>query len=729
MSQTLGETRRVVGRFLLIWLAALLMVGAGLGALYTIEARGREVLIRHREQASVDEALHALDFRLSMPHSDVLYLASQPRLRDFLASGSASDLKVLGADYAAFAASHLQAYDQVRYLDQQGRERVRVNNVAGTPRIVPDEQLQNKVDRYYVHDTLALAPGTVYMSPFDLNVENGRVETPHKPMIRFGTRVVDVAGQPRGMVILNFLGGPMIERLRKISRADGASLWLVNERGDWMLGPSPDEEWGFMFPGRTQATLAWKHPEIWNAVQTGAKSGQIMLAQGLVTHATYWPGETDGVSRSTEPSSTNARWHVVAYVPRATLAAQTDGLARGYWTAFALLGMVLGGGAWGLSLQGMRRRQAEDAIRASEERFRALLESAPDGMVVSDNHGRIVLVNAQTELLFGYSRSELLGMQVEMLMPERFRGAHAGHRASFLQAARAREMGAGRKLLGLRRNGSEFPVSISLNTILTTDGSMVVSDIRDVSVQQAYEARVHALNDELNAQNAALATLNHELEAFSYSVSHDLRAPLRSLDGFSQILLEDHAGQLNEEGRDYLNRIRAATQRMGQLIDDMLTLSRVSRAELHRDDVDMSALAQELLDGLRRSDPDRHVRTDVAPGMVARGDPRLLRIALDNLLGNAWKFTARTPDARIEFGQEPNDGGVAYFVRDNGAGFDMKYAEKLFRAFQRLHAVSDFPGTGIGLAIVQRVVHKHGGRVWAASTERHGATFHFTLLS
>jgi signal transduction histidine kinase len=202
---------------------------------------------------------------------------------------------------------------------------------------------------------------------------------------------------------------------------------------------------------------------------------------------------------------------------------------------------------------------------------------------------------------------------------------------------------------------------------------------------------------------------------------------LRSVDGFSQILLEDHAGQLDREGRDYLHRIRAASQRMAQLIDDMLTLSRVSRAEMHRQDVDLSALAVELLADLRKSEPGRDVTIVVRPGLVAQGDPRLLRIAMENLLNNAWKFSSHKPGARIEFGQELVEGDVAFFVRDTGAGFDMTYVDKLFRAFQRLHAASEFSGTGIGLAIVQRVIHKHGGRVWAEGEEGKGATFHFTL--
>jgi light-regulated signal transduction histidine kinase (bacteriophytochrome) len=217
------------------------------------------------------------------------------------------------------------------------------------------------------------------------------------------------------------------------------------------------------------------------------------------------------------------------------------------------------------------------------------------------------------------------------------------------------------------------------------------------------------------------------LEAFCYSVSHDLRAPLRSLDGFSKALLEDYANKLDSKGQNYLGRIRAGSQRMGQLIDDLLNLSRISRDEMTPELVDLSKMAHEVAEELRATAPDRDAQFVVAEGLVAKTDPRLLRIVMNNLLGNAWKFTAKQPHTRIEFGSSGENGGKEYFMRDNGAGFDQAYSSKLFGAFQRLHAAKDFPGTGIGLATVQRIIQRQGGRVWAEGKVDQGATFHFTL--
>ncbi len=233
--------------------------------------------------------------------------------------------------------------------------------------------------------------------------------------------------------------------------------------------------------------------------------------------------------------------------------------------------------------------------------------------------------------------------------------------------------------------------------------------------------------DELRKAHDELETANQELEAFSYSVSHDLRTPLRSMDGFSHALLEDYGDKLDAEGKDYLQRVRAGSQRMAHLIDDLLKLSRVTRIELDRQTVDLSDLTREVVAGLRQNAPDRHVTFDIAPTVTAEGDARMIRIVLENLLGNAWKFTAKHDHATIEFGVANHEGEPAYFVRDDGAGFDMAYVGNLFQPFQRLHSGAEFAGTGIGLATVARIVHRHGGNVWAESAIGQGTTMYFTV--
>ena len=262
-------------------------------------------------------------------------------------------------------------------------------------------------------------------------------------------------------------------------------------------------------------------------------------------------------------------------------------------------------------------------------------------------------------------------------------------------------------------------------TLLTTTFNEMLAQIetRDRSLQAAHDE----LERRVEERTAELEAANKELESFSYSVSHDLRAPLRSIDGFSLALEEDYGEALDDVAKSHIRRVRGATQRMGVLIDDLLNLSRLSRLEMERESIDLSNMARAISDDLSRADNTRNVKWIIHEGLQAYGDLRLVRVVLDNLLGNAWKYTSRHASARIEFGAERRNNCMVFFVKDDGAGFDPAYSEKLFGAFQRLHGANEFPGTGVGLATVQRIIRRHRGSVWAESAVERGATFYFTL--
>jgi light-regulated signal transduction histidine kinase (bacteriophytochrome) len=275
----------------------------------------------------------------------------------------------------------------------------------------------------------------------------------------------------------------------------------------------------------------------------------------------------------------------------------------------------------------------------------------------------------------------------------------------------------------------EFVTHIANHLGVALQHAELLAELRsEIAERQQAEQRVQALNQGLRQAVLELKAVNNELEAFSYSVSHDLRAPLRSIDGFSQALLEDYGGRLDDTGQDFISRIRAATQRMGNLIDDLLTLSRVTRSSIRMESVNLSQLARRIASDLQHGCQERRVEFEIAPDLRVYGDTHLLQVVLENLMNNAWKFTAKQLQSIVTVGQIPSDNGSPiYFVRDNGAGFDMAYVDKLFSPFQRLHGMQDFPGNGIGLATVQRIVHRHGGRVWAEGVIDRGATFYFTL--
>ncbi len=395
---------------------------------------------------------------------------------------------------------------------------------------------------------------------------------------------------------------------------------------------------------------------------------------------------------------------------------------------FALLTWV----CFGTQRQFAARKLAEAALKAKVEdlaRLATVVLDSNDAVIMHDFDGKIMAWNRGAKEMYGYTEAEALSKNVRDIVAE-------ADREAALALIQKIKQGEVVKSFELRRTTKDGRIlDVWLTTTLLTDETgkpvAIATTERDITARKKAEEEVRQLNAGLEQRvlnrTVELQAANKELEAFSYSVSHDLRAPLRAIDGFSQALMEDCADKLDEEGQGYLQRVRAGTQRMGQLIDDLLRLSQVTRGELQRDQVNLTAMAKVSVQRLQQSEPQRQVECIIAPDLTAHADGRLVQVILDNLLGNAWKFTAKHPSARIEVGMSQKDGQRAFFVRDDGAGFEMAHAGKLFGAFQRLHNQTEFQGTGIGLAMVQRIARRFGGDVWAESAVEQGTTIYFTL--
>ena len=356
----------------------------------------------------------------------------------------------------------------------------------------------------------------------------------------------------------------------------------------------------------------------------------------------------------------------------------------------------------------------------TENKFKGLLESAPDAIVIVNTEGIIVIVNSQAEELFQYTRDELLGKKIEILIPSRFHTRHVSHRDNYLNEPKNRPMGAGLELHGIRKDGSEFPVEISLSPLETEDGKLISSAIRDITQRKMIETT-------LRERTAELEGANRDLEAFSYSVSHDLRAPLRAINGFCSILLKEHMEGLKPEMQRYLSLMAHNTVQMGNLIDDLLQFSRLNREQMQKQNFEMSELVKTVVDEIRLTQKDNSISFKINPIPSICADRALMKQVWINLVSNAVKFSRKGVSTIVEIGHRRQNGMVTYFVKDNGIGFDMNHAGKLFGVFQRMHRAEDFEGTGVGLALVHRIIHRHGGKVWAESDPNKGSTFFFSL--
>jgi len=855
-----GMDRRNWAGFLKIFLPLLLLVGGGGVVVVYIQHQQAITQRSVAEAASVSRAVGSVETRFGRTLRDIVFLSRHAAMQSAMNTPKADSLSHIAHNFLAFSASQ-GVYDQIRWIDEVGLERVRVDYNRGDPVLIPTEKLQDKSKRYYFIETMALSAEQIFVSPLDLNVENEVIERPFKPMIRIGMPLFDLTGKRRGMILLNYYGKDVIDSFLDVTTVGNSGAMLLNREGYWLHAPVAADEWGFMF--KRMETFATRYPSQWMAI-SATDSGQLESDGYLWSWATVHPFRDIGVTvNKTDVTVSNAyQWKVVTQLPSAALFESEFVTARSvalYCLILLIPGMF---GSMVIARARIAHRDAlslveQQRVRESESRFELLLASSTNGLLIVADNGAVVRANLQAESMFGYPAGAMAGVTVDDLVPSHIHAVHAHLRDQYMAVPTARRLGLGRELSARRRDRSEFPVEISLAPLqmqgktyvlatvidisdrklaqrrerdqqilldrmshlakvggwefdvrsgkgswtdevarihdvdpsdkvsvdfgldffpvesrpriesavaaaiskatpydlelefisakgvqkwvrtqgipLVVDGAVVRVEgaIQDISDRKRAELEIQALNAGLEQRvrfrTEELAAANAELESFAYAVSHDLRAPLRAMMGFSQALVEDCIDQLDDVARDYIDEIISASRSMGALIDGLLTLSRSTQGIVQRDFVDISALAQHAARELARIDPERQVEWQIEEGMTTQGDARMIQTALQNLLSNAWKYTANTASPLIRVYSSNTGAGLHFFVSDNGAGFDMAHADRLFKPFQRLHRQDEFTGIGIGLATVQRVVQRHGGTIDAVAEPGRGATFSFSF--
>ena len=651
------------------------------------------------------------------------------------------------------------SYLQFRYIGAEdgGREIVRVERSApkDAVRIVPDAELQHKGDRDYFTRALRFAKGEVYVSNIELNQEHGVIDKPYIPVLRIATPIFDPADRPFGILIINIDMRPIFSQLRAAANK-GRQVYVVNEQGDYLVHPDSTREFGFDlgksmsmqedFPDLAAAFALDEE----SALETSDRAGQriyaatapVRPANGprVVVIETVLYDEITSAAASVRRSSLLAGLvavflaFVLAIVLSRSLAKPLVRMTRAvesFTGSEAISVPTRERGEIGVLARAFERmseevREKTDALmqeiterKQAEDKFRMAVESSPSGMVMVDGSGTIILVNTETERLFGYRREELIGQSIDLLVPLRVRRNHPQYRHDFHTNPSSRLMGVGRDLYGLRKDGSEFPVEVGLNPIHTPDGLRILSAVVDITSRKAAEQAIAEQTLELQRSNA-------ELEQFAYVASHDLQEPLRMVASYTELLGQRYGGKLDDRADKYIRYAVDGARRMQQLVNDLLAYSRVGTQGRPFQPTDSSVVLLYVLKGMRAVIKKSGADIQYGELPVVNADDVQLSQLFQNLIGNAIKFRADRPP-RICISAKSNNGDWVFSVEDNGIGIDKQYSDRIFQMFQRLHERDKYEGSGIGLAIAKKIVERHGGRIWLDSEPGNGSTFYFTI--
>ena len=745
---TLGRGR-FFKDFMLLFLPVSFLVMAGTLLLGESRIHAELSILMADETIFVELGQGRLDQELAVPIGHLMSLINENPVRRVYQAPIGSDSSSMQEAFFSLM-SRNPIYDKVRWIDERGMEQVRVNNRRGRPVVVPRNELQAKDDRYFFTDTMLLNQGEIYISPLDLNMDDGRIEIPYKPTIRVSSPVFDELGKPRGILIINIMAKSMLDAFVHSAGPAIDRLMLVNDEGYWLKSPNAQDEWGFMF--QREATLATRHPQVWEAI-TRQKKGQVRFDDGLWTWSSVLLTPIQDARLSH-----NIHWKVISHLPMEKLSTVENNVWSAKIASASVILLLFAIGIWRLiqaksaralaeKEAALARGEAESATRLQEAQacFRMLFEANASGLLVVDAEGKIVMANPAFESLFCYQVSEVVNRPVEILLPEKFRSRHARQRKDYLQNPTTRAMGEGRDLYGTRKDGSIFPIEIGLSPYRSDNQLFVVATIVDISERKRIQDALLQMNETLERnvaeRTAELQAAKQEAERlasvksnFLANMSHEIRTPMNAILGLAYLLEKAHLGT---DELNLVKKIRIAGRSLLGIINDILDFSKIESGRLEIEHApfrlsDVLDNVATLMSAIEYSNKVELIMGPAPEGIeFLRGDALRLEQILVNLTSNALKFTKQGSVTISVIKLPPKDGRdyLRFSVRDTGIGIPIEKQAEIFNAFSQedTSTTRRFGGTGLGLTICRHLAHMMGGELGVNSEFGIGSEFWLML--
>lgn len=690
------------------------------------------------QKAAITEARSSIQNNFSWLLRDLDILQENFPLENL---SDSTKLNKLNAYFESFMKTRPGIYDQVRFIDTKGNEVIRIDASVDELLVANPEKLQNKKERYYFQETIQLGAASAYLSPLDLNIEHGKIEMPINPVIRIASPSFDKEGNKIGICVLNVSAKELLTRLKELSLQHNKKLWLLNATGHWLLSDKIEDEWGFMYPERNKLTLYNQIPELWNIMNTSQNNtlASVDITQGLFSYQRLDLFEKSLPNTRLKIRSTNDHWFLVSLTDNSSFDAQMHNVKQRYVVSFVMLWMLFGSMSIWIGIAMARRRLAYLELKDNENQMRSFFEFSPDALIISNNNGEIRFLNKNAEKEFGYSRTEIIGKPIEILIPERFRHSHIANRAAYMQAPIGREMGQGINLVARAKDGSEIPVKISLNNITSSQESYVIATIRNISHELILESKQRE-QEQLLIQQSKMAAMGEMIGA----IAHQWRQPLTAIGG-TLINLKD-AYKYNEMTDAYFNdKIKETLQYLSYMSQTINDFKNFFTPKKQREEF---CLIEGMLKALNMINPQfDHHHLNLTLSITRNGSTKTITDfslienipysvpitgqynefiqVIFNLISNAKDAIEESINLqRLKEGEgnititivSDEHGAITVLVEDNGGGIPEKIQDRIFEPY--FSNKKEGKGSGIGLYMSKIIIEKSfGGTIKATNTE------------